>query len=104
VAETDFRSLRFVIQQRGNYPTPNYRIIVYGDAEPQRYSDFSNAQNLIETLRIAIPDFDVSRLALNPWAKGQGSIVFVEEMDLDKHQLTALGLTSTHLSRIELMG
>ena len=51
-----------------------------------------SAEALMETLRIAVLDFDVSRLLLNPLEKGQGSIVFAELMDLDKHQLTVLRL------------
>ncbi len=93
MAETDLKSLRLVIQQRGISPVPSYRIIVYGDAEHQSFSDYNNSQILVETLRAAIPNFDVSQLALNPLGEGQGSMVFLAGMDLDKHQLTVLGLS-----------
>jgi hypothetical protein len=93
VAEADLKSLRLVIQQRGTSPVPSYRIIAYGDSNVNRYSDFSSAEILIEALCCAIPDFDVSRLSLNPLGEGQGSMVFVAGMDLDERQLSVLRLS-----------
>ncbi len=84
--------LRVVIQQLGVSPAPSYRIIVYGDEESPHHSDFSSAELLLERLRAAITDFDVSQLCLNPLEQGQGSIVFVGELKLARTQLSVLGL------------
>lgn len=84
--------LRFAIQQIGILDYPSYRVVVYGDSLSPRHSDFSNAQVLVEAIRAALPDFDVSKLSLNPLGEGQGSMVFVGEIKLSKTQLSRLGL------------
>lgn len=83
--------LRVVIQQLGNYPVPNYRVIVYGDELKPRHSDFSSEAVLLEALRVAVPDLDLSQLTLNPLGEGKGSIVFDGETLLTAERLTALG-------------
>lgn len=82
-----------VIKQLSVYPNATYRVIVYGDDQRPRHSDFSDTQILVNTLRTAIPGFDVSKLSLNPLGEGQGSILFADEMKLDERQLLLLGLT-----------
>jgi len=81
------------IQQLSASPNATYRVTVYGDDQKPRHSDFSDAQVLLDTLRAAIPDLDQSNLALNPLAAGQGSMVFVGELKLDRNQLSLLGLS-----------
>jgi hypothetical protein len=85
--------LRIVIQQLGVAATPRYRVIVYGDTQNPRHSDFDAAQILLDTLRSAISDFDLSQLSLNPLEDGEGSIVFTGEMELEHWQITILGLS-----------
>lgn len=84
--------LRVVIQQLGVAAMPRYRVVVYGDNQSPRHSDFLEAQILLDTLRAAIPDFDSSQLSLNPIEEGNGSMVFAGEVDLDRRQLKILGL------------
>lgn len=84
--------LRVVIRQLGIYPIPNYRVIVYGDELKPMHSDFGSAALLLEGLRSALPEFDVSQLLLRPLQEGQGSIAFEGEMLLTAEQLSALGL------------
>jgi hypothetical protein len=81
-----------VIQQLGVSEDAAYRVVAYGDDQPPRHSDFGNADLLRAALRAAIPDFDFSQLTLNPLKKGQGSIAFVGEMNLNQTQLSLLGL------------
>jgi hypothetical protein len=81
-----------VIQQLGASENSGYRVVVYGDNQAPRHSDFSSAQTLFDALGTALPDFDRSKLTLNPLAAGQGSMVFVGEMNLDKAQLLLLGV------------
>lgn len=88
----DLYLLRMVIQQLSAYPDTTYRVIVYGDDQQPRHSDFSNAQILVNTLSGAIPGFDFSNLPLNPLREGRGSIVLAEEMKLNESQLLLLGL------------
>lgn len=83
---------RMVIQQLSVYPNATYRVIVYGDDQKPRHSDLGNSQILVDTLRAAIPGFDLSKLTLNPLGDGKGSIVFSDEMELNKTQLSLLGL------------
>ncbi len=83
---------RMVIQQLGASENPAYRVVVYGDNQPPQHSDFSSAQTLFNALGAAIPDFDQSKLTLSPLAAGQGSMVFVGEINLDKAQLVLLGM------------
>ncbi len=92
MSEDDPYLLRMVIQQLGVSDKPAYRVVVYGDSKQPRHSDFSDAPALLDTLRAVIPDFDLSNLTLNPLAAGQGSMVFVGEIKLDKTQLSLLGL------------
>ena len=82
-----------MIQQRGTPQARSYRVMVYGDAKVRRYSDFSSAEVLIEALCLAIPGFDVSRLALDPVGDGEGTMVFVDGMGLDERQLGVLRLS-----------
>lgn len=84
--------LRVVIQQLGNHPIPNYRVIVYGDELKPRHSDFRSEAVLIEALRAAVPELYLSQPSLNLLGEGQGSIVFDGEMLLSAEQLSALGL------------
>jgi hypothetical protein len=84
---------RIVIQQLGVAAMPRYRVIVYGDEQRPLHSDFDGSQILLDTLRSAIPDLDLSRLSLNPMEEGKGSIVFTGEVDLDKRELAILGLS-----------
>lgn len=93
MSESDLYLLRIVIQQIGISDHPTYRLVVYGDCLSPRHSDFGNAQVLLEALHVTLPDFDVSKLSLNPLGDGQGSMVFVGEMKLSKTQLSLLGLS-----------
>ena len=90
--ETQLKSFRFVIQQCETRPVPSYRIVVYRGSNAHYHFDFGSAQILIEALRAAIPDFDISRLSLNPLSDGHGSIVFADELNLNHLQLTVLQL------------
>lgn len=90
--EGDLYSLRLVIQQIGVSPNLSYRVITYGDNQSPRHCDFRNRQTLISVLCSALPDFDVSKLSLNPLGEGLGSMVFVGEMELTGVQLRLLGL------------
>jgi hypothetical protein len=92
MADTTSRPVRLVIQQRQTLPAPIYRIMAYGDATSHGHADFTSSQTLIEVLRAAIPNFDISRLDLNPLADHQSSIVFVDRLDLNAQQLLALHL------------
>ena len=85
--------LRVVIQQLGILATPRYRLIVYGDELKPRHSDFSSAAVLLEALKAAVPEPDVSQLSLDPLQEGQGSIVFDGEMLFSAEQLSAWGST-----------
>ena len=85
--------LRVVIQQLGVFPVQSYRLIVYGDEVKPRHSDFSSGAVLLEAIKTAVPELDVSQLMLNPLQEGQGSIVFDEERLLGAEQLSALGLS-----------
>jgi hypothetical protein len=82
-----------VIQQIARPPQPVYRVVVYGDEQNSRHADFCGEQSLLETLRAAVPNFDVSKLSLYPLGEGQGSIVFVGETKLNESQLSILGLS-----------
>lgn len=84
--------LRVVIQLLGLYPVPNYRLIVYGDDLKPMHCDFGSAALLVEAFRSAVPEFDASRLLLQPLQEGQGSIVYDGEMLLSSEQRSALGL------------
>ena len=84
--------LRVVIQQLGIVATPRYRLIVYGDELKPRHFDFSSAAVLLEALKAAVPEPDVSQLSLDPLQQGQGSIVFDGEKLISAEQLSALGL------------
>lgn len=89
----DLYLLRMVIQQISVSPNATYRVIVYGDEQRPRHADFSNAQFLADALCAAAPAIDLSKLTLNPLEEGQGSIVFLAEMELDETQLSLLGLS-----------
>lgn len=93
MSENDSYVLRLVIQQLEVSENPGYRVTVYGDDLAPRHRDFDSKQILIKALRAAIPDFDFAKIILNPLARGQGSMAFVEEMKLDKSQLSLLGLS-----------
>lgn len=84
--------LRVVIQQLGILATPRYRLVVYGDELRPRHSDFASAVVLLEALKAALPELDVSQLSLDPLRQGGGSIVFDGEMLFSAEQLSALGL------------
>jgi hypothetical protein len=84
--------LRVVIQQLGIVATPRYRLIVYGDELKPRHFNFSSAAVLLEALKAAVPEPDVSQLSLDPLQQGQGSIVFDGEKLISAEQLSALGL------------
>ena len=84
--------LRLVIQQLGVSAVPGYRVIVYGDEFKPTHRDFSGAAVLLEALRAAVSELDVSQLLLNPLCEGQGSIVYDGEMLLSEEQLSTLGL------------
>ncbi|MGB6831156.1 MAG: hypothetical protein WBE41_24125 [Terracidiphilus sp.] len=88
----DLIPLRVVIQQLGIVATPRYRLIVYGDELKPRHFDFSSAAVLLEALKAAVPEPDVSQLSLDPLQQGQGSIVFDGEKLISAEQLSALGL------------
>jgi len=49
-------------------------------------------QILIQALRAAIPSLDLAHLSMNPLGEGKGSIVFADEISLDKNRLAVLGL------------
>lgn len=80
MSENDASLLRLVIQQLEVSENPGYRVAVYGDDLAPRHTDFDNEQILLKALRAAIPDFDFSKIVLNPLAKGQGSMVYVGEI------------------------
>ena len=84
-------TLRMVIQQIG-VENPNYRLVVYGDWEKPRHSDFLSAETILGTLLDAVPNLDLSKHSLNPLREGQGSIVFAGEITLTMSQISALGL------------
>jgi hypothetical protein len=42
--------LRLVIQQLGIAASPSYRVIVYGDDQKPKHSDFGSAEALLDTL------------------------------------------------------
>lgn len=84
--------LRMVIQQLGASENAAYRVVVYGDRQQPRHSDFGDAQILLNAVHASIPEFDLSRIVLSPLAKGLGSLAFVGEMTLDEAQLSLLGL------------
>ena len=92
VSESEPYLLRIAIQQLDVSENPAYRVVVYGDDRHPRHSDFGNAHILLETLRAAIPDFDFSKLTMNPLRDGQGSMVFTGEVRLNETQLSHLGL------------
>ncbi len=94
MSSEDSQSLRMVIQQLSVSPPSSYRIVVYGDDQRPRHAEFNNTQILLDTLRAAMLDFDLSRLTFNPLEEGQGSIVFAGEMKLREMQLALLGLGS----------
>lgn len=52
--------LRVVMQQLGVFATPSHRLVVYGDGLKPRHSDFSSAVLLLEALKTAVPEFDIS--------------------------------------------
>jgi hypothetical protein len=90
--DSALKSLRFVIQRRGDELNTNYRLVVYGACGYHRHSDFGSAETLMKTIRIAIPDFDISWLAFDPSEERCGSIIFVDGMVLDDLQFSTLGL------------
>ena len=90
--EGSLYTLRMVVQQLGISETAPYRLIVYGDDQHPRHSDFENVHILLERLRAAIPDFDFSTFTLNPLSTGQGSMAFTGEVKLNHCQLSLLGL------------
>ena len=92
MSENDAYLLRLVIQQLEVSENPGYRVTVYGDDLAPRHTDFDNEQILFKALRAAIPDFDFSKIAMNPLTKGLGSMAYVGEIKLDKTQLSILGL------------
>lgn len=92
-SEDDLYLIRMVIQQLSVSENPGYRVVIYGDSQSPRHADFTGAQILLETVRAAIPDFDLSKLSLNPLAAGHGSIVYTREIELNKAQLSLLGLS-----------
>lgn len=92
MAQADIKSLRLIIQRRDDAPESGYRMIIYGNSDLHRHSDFDSAQSLLQAIGLAIPGFDVSRLSLNPSQQGHGSIVFADGMQLDCLQLGILGL------------
>lgn len=94
MSDDDRFGLRMVIQQLSASPNIAYRLAVYGDRHQPRHTDFSNGQLLIDSLRAAIPGFDLSRLTLNPMEEGQGSIVFADEIRLSETQLSLLRLNT----------
>lgn len=92
-SEGDLYFLRVVIQQLSASENPGYRIVVYGDSQPPRHADFTTAQILLETLRAAMPNLDLSKLSLHPLEMGQGSIVYTGEIKLNQAQLSMLRLS-----------
>ena len=93
MSEGDPYLLRMVIQQLGISESHAYRVVVYGDDQQPRHSDFGNAQILLETLRAVTPDLDLSKLTMNPLGEGQGSMVFAGEIRLDGTQLSLLRMS-----------
>lgn len=92
MSESNAYPLRIAIQQLGVPENSAYRVVVYGDDRQPRHSDFGNAQILLETLRAAVPDLDLSKLSMNPLGGGHGSMVFTGEVRLTETQLALLGL------------
>lgn len=92
MTENDPYMLRMVIQQLRASEDSAYRLVVYGDGQYPRHSDFTDAQILLNSVHTAIPDFDLSQIVLNPLGKGLGSMAFVGEMKLTKAQLSLLEL------------
>lgn len=85
--------LQFVVQQIGVGQFSAYRVVIYGDQQRPRHSDFQCAQDLLQRLREAIPDVEWSGISVDPMGEGQGSsIVFDRELELDTGQLKLLGL------------
>lgn len=91
VSADELQTLRMVIQQIGAV-NPSYHLVVYGDGEKPKHSEFLSAEALLKTLRTAVPDLDLSQHSLNPLSGGQGSIVFAGEIALGASQISALGL------------
>ena len=87
----ELRTVRMVIQQVG-LEKPTYHLVIYGDQEKPRHSEFLNVDRLLEALRTAVPSLDLSGCSLNPMRDGLGSIVFSGEVTLSVTQMTTLGL------------
>ncbi|MFC5862138.1 hypothetical protein ACFPT7_07530 [Acidicapsa dinghuensis] len=88
----ELRTVRMVIQQVG-LEKPTYHLVIYGDQEKPRHSEFLNVDRLLEALRTAVPSLDLSGYSLNPVRDGLGSIVFAGELLLSATQIAALGLS-----------
>lgn len=91
VPEDELYRLRLVIQQIG-VNKPPYRLVVYGDMINPRLSDFCGLEDLLATLRAAIPGFAQSNLSLNPSVEGKGSIIFAGDVRMSPSQLSVLTL------------
>ena len=88
----DRQSLPLLIQHiRESLPLgSSYRLIGYGDLRTCHPVNFDSLDDLLEMLKSAIPEFDVSNIARTP--QPGRSILLAEVMELSDAQLSILGL------------
>lgn len=89
----DRLSLRLVVQRicESSSGQSFYRLIAYGDNRTYRPVQFEALDDVLKVLKAALPRFDASLISRGN--QGATSIVFADEVELSKEQLSVLGLT-----------
>lgn len=85
-------SLRLVVQHVGEISSgrSSYRLIGYSDEHTYQPVNFDSLDDLLNGLKEALPDFDISRFS--EVKESGSSILFAELLELSQAQLSILGL------------
>jgi hypothetical protein len=92
MSSPDRNAIRLVVQlvQDSSSPHPGYRVVAYPAPKGMklRPATFSSRDQLLQSLRTALPDFDPQ--ILTPGNETQ--VLFAQELELTSAQLSILGL------------
>jgi hypothetical protein len=88
---SDSESVRVIIQHIGETSSarPVYRLVGYSDKHTYRPVDFNSLEQLLQLVKQAIPEFDVSKLQKE--GTSSSSILFAAVLELSEAQKSQLG-------------